>query len=254
MVLLCILLPVFVFILGPVNFANSGGNWGQAILATLGGLWTGGFIAAGVITLVFVTLEATHAVAGMESKWDPVKLPPVEKQPRKTSFVQTVSELFFSVFGIVWLLLIPQHPFMILGPAAAFLNLAPIWQKFYWPIVLISAFAAVRLVIILARPRWTLWPILSQALQGVFTLIVIKYILAAVGQIPSANWYPFVTLADSVKNSAHYIPIAAIVNISILIALLATWFGVAIGTVVHIWQLLSQIRKQVSGTHQPAFL
>ncbi len=63
MVLLCILLPVFVFILGPINFANSGGNWGQAVLATIGGLWSGGFIAAGVITLVFAILERTGAAA-----------------------------------------------------------------------------------------------------------------------------------------------------------------------------------------------
>ncbi len=254
MVLLCILLPVFIFILGPINFANSGGDLGQAIGATIQGLWSGGFTAAGVITLVFAILERTGAAAKWDCKWDPAKLPPLEKHPRKTSFAQTVSELFFNVFGIVWLLLIPQHPFMVLGPAAAFLHPGPIWQKFYWAIVLVAAFAALRLVIILARPQWTLWPLVGQAMQGAFVLVLLKYLLAAVGQIPSANWYPFVTLADSVKNSAHFISIAAVVNVSILIALLATWLGTAIGTVVHIWQLLSQIRKQASGTHQPASL
>jgi hypothetical protein len=254
MVLLCILLPVFVFILGPINFANSGGNLAQAILATFGGLWSGGFVAAAVITLVFATLEATHAVAGIECKWDPAKLPSIEKRPRKTSFVHTVSELFFNIFGIVWLLLIPQHPFMILGPAAAFLHPGPIWQKFYWPIVLVAAFAVLRLIFILARPQWKLWPLFSQALQELFSLTVIAYMLATVRQIPSANSYPFVTLADSVKNSAHFIPIAAIVNVSMLIAVLGIGVASAIAIILHSWQLLSQARKQASSNHQPASL
>lgn len=249
MVLLWILLPVFLFILGPINFANSGGNWDQAIVATIGGLWSGGFIAAGVITLVFAILESTHTVAKWDCKWDPAKLPPVEKQERKTSAAHTASELIFNVFGLVWLLLIPQHPFMILGPAAAFLHPGPIWQKYYWFFVLIAAFAIVRLAIILARPRWTLWPLLGQLLHSVFVLVLVKYMLAAVAQMPHDNWYPFVTLAESVQNSAHYIPIAAVVNVSILIALLAVCLGVTIATIVHAWQLLNQIRKQFSRTH-----
>src|ERR1700680_4145389 len=35
MVLLWILVPVFIFIVGPVNLANAGGNWGSAIVSTL---------------------------------------------------------------------------------------------------------------------------------------------------------------------------------------------------------------------------
>lgn len=254
MVLLWILIPVFLFILGPINFANSGGNLGEAISGTIGGLWSGGFIAAGIITLVFAILEATHSVAKWDCKWDPAKLPPIEKQERKTSPAQTASELIFNVFGLVWLLLIPQHPFMILGPAAAFLHPGPIWQKYYWFFVVIAMFAIVRLAIILARPRWTLWPLLSQVMHGVLVLVVVKYMLGAVSQMPRENWYPFVILADAVQNSAHYVPIAAVVNVSILIALVGVCIGVTIATIVHIWQLLNQIRKQASGAHQPASL
>lgn len=254
MVLVAILVPVFLFILGPINFANSGGDWGQAILSTIGGLWSGGFIAAAIITLVFAVLERTHAVTKWDCKWDPSKLPPVEAHKRKTSFAQTASELVFNVFGLVWLLLIPHHPFMILGPAAAVLKPAPLWNQFYLPIVLIAGFNIARLAIVLARPQWRLWPQISHLLQAVLVLILIKYINAAVGQVPSGHWYPFVTLADSVKNSAQYIKIAAIVNISILIGLAGTWLGVSIGIIVHVWQLIREIRKPSSGAVQPASL
>jgi hypothetical protein len=48
-----ILVPVFIFIVGPVTLANSGGNWGLAVASTLANLWSGLFIAAGIVTLVF---------------------------------------------------------------------------------------------------------------------------------------------------------------------------------------------------------
>src|SRR5579864_8290870 len=40
MVLLWILVPVFLFIVGPTNFVNSG-DWGTAVANTIGGLWSG---------------------------------------------------------------------------------------------------------------------------------------------------------------------------------------------------------------------
>ncbi len=243
MVLLWILIPVFLFILGPINVANSGGDLGQAIRATIEGLWSGGFTAAAVITLIFATLERTGALAKWDCKWDPAKLPPMEKQKRKTSFADTFSEMVFNIFGFVWLLLIPGHPFMILGPAAAVLKPAPLWNQFYLPIVLIAAFAIVRLAIVLVRPQWRLWPQISYLLQSISVLILLNYINVAFGHVPAGNWYPFVVLTDSVKNSAQYIKIAALVNVSVLIALAATWLGVSIAIIVHIWKLMKEIRK-----------
>ena len=107
MVLLWILVPVFIFIVGPVNLATSGGNLGEAIGHTIGNLWSGLFIAGGVITLVFAVLERTHAQMGTECKWDPSSLPPLQKQERKTSLVQAVCELVFGWFGVIWLLCSP---------------------------------------------------------------------------------------------------------------------------------------------------
>src|SRR5579864_8272051 len=111
MVLLWILVPVFVFIVGPANLTNAGGNWGVAIARTLGNLWTGLFIAAGVITLVFAILERTKVFVEINCKWDPSTLPPLEKQESKTSHVQAVCDLAFAFFGLIWLLLVPTYPY-----------------------------------------------------------------------------------------------------------------------------------------------
>ncbi len=250
MVLLWILVPVFIFIVGPVNVANSGGNWAAAVAITFGDLWSGLFIAAGIVTLVFAIIERTSAHLGAECKWDPLKLPPVRKEERKPSLMKAVCELGFNVFGIVWLLLLPQHPWMILGPAAAFLKAGPILHAFYLPFVLVSAVALVRSGIILARPQWTWFPLLSQLLQSVLTLVVLNYMIQAIGNAPSAH--PFVVLQDAVRDSHKYVQLAAVVNVSILISVAATWIGVCIAAIVQTWQFVRYLYKRTTGAQRPA--
>jgi hypothetical protein len=253
MVLFWILVPVFIFIVGPVNLANAAGNWGAAILNTIGSLWSGLFIAAGIVTLVFAIVERTQVHVGA-CQWDPFKLPPVQKPQRKTSFSQTFCELVFNVFGLVWLLLVPEHLWMLLGPAAAFLKPAPLWHAVYVPIVLLAIVNILRPAVILGRPQWTWFPLTTQLVQSGFTLVLLNFMINAASQPASGGWYPFLTLADSVKNSPHFIRIAAVVNVSLLISLAGTWLGVCIGGVVQTWQLLRLIRKQISVGRQAASL
>ena len=111
---------------------------------TFGNLWSGLFIAAGTVTLVFAILERTSAHLGAECKWDPLKLPPVRKEGRKPSLMKAVCEFGFGFFGLVWLLLVPYYPVLILGPAAAFLKASPMVHTFYLPILLLSAFGLLR--------------------------------------------------------------------------------------------------------------
>jgi hypothetical protein len=253
MVLLWILVPVFVFIVGPVNLANSG-DWGIAISHTLGDMWTGAFVAAGVITLVFAVIEGTQSHLGLLDKWDPRSLPRLQKPERKTSFGQTVCELAFNVFGLIGLLLVPGHPALVLGPAAAILKPAPMWHTFYVPILLLALGVILKSAITLARPDWTWFPLSTQLLQTVLSLIVVNFIINAGSPGPNGGWHPFVVLQDSVQNSAHYIGIAAVVNASILISLAATWIGLCIAAVVQTWKLMRYLRKQITAAGQIASL
>ena len=257
MVLLWILLPVFIFIVSPATLASTNGDWGKAVAVTLGNLWSGAFIAAGVITLVFAILERTQAFASIHCKWDPGSLPPLERPERKTSLFQTVCELGFHVFAVVWLLLVPNHPFLVLGPAAAFLALGPIWNTFYAPIVLLAVASVIRLVVILVRPQWKVFPLASQIVQAVLMLIVLNYMIDAAGHVIHRDWHPFVTMADSVRGTQKYadlIKVVAIINVSALVWLLCTWVGVSIGAAVHLWELLKYIRKQKGVSRLPASL
>jgi len=256
MVVLWILVPVFVFIVGLVNLANNHGDWGKAIVMTMGSLWSGAFVAAGVITLVFAILERTHAIADIACKWDPSTLPPLEKTERKTSFFQASCELTFHVFGLVWLLLLPHHPYLILGPASSFLSAGPIWGQFYAPIVLLAVAVIVRAIVILMRPQWGAFPLWSQLVQALLTLTIVHYLMAAAGGAGQPGWHPFVTLTAGVRSAAEIARLTrlvAVINVSILLGLVATWIGVCIGAAAHAWQLLTYIRKK-KVSQQPASL
>jgi hypothetical protein len=244
MVLLWILVPVFIFIVGPVNLANSGGSWGAALLETFGDLWSGLFIAAGIVTLVFAIIERTSSHLGSEIKWDPLKLPPVPKEARKPSFLKAVSEFGFNIFGLVWLLLVPHYPFLILGPAAAMLKAGPILRAFYLPFVLVSVVALVRSAITLARPQWTWFPLVSQLLQSVLMLFVLHSMIQAISNAPSP--YPFVVLQDAVRDAPKYLKLAVIVNVSALVSVGCTWLGLCIAALLQTWALLRYLRKRPS--------
>ena len=258
LVILWIQIPVFIFIVGPATLASTNGDWGKAVLTTMGNLWNGAFIAAGVITLVFAILERTHAIADVACKWDPSSLPPLEKPGRrKTSMIQMICELGFNVFGLVWLLLVPNHPFLIFGPAAAILQLGPIWHSFYVPIVLLAVASIVRSAISVARPQWTSFPLWTQLVQLALMLILVNFMFRAAGHPVQGSWQPFVTLADGVRGAeqiARFTKIVAIVNASLLIALLCTWVGASIGGVVHTWEFLKYLRKHRSLSQQSASL
>jgi hypothetical protein len=246
MVLLWIQVPVFLFIVGPVNVAHTN-SWTRGIVETIGDLWSAWFIAAGIITLVFALIERSQAHVVASCKWDPLSLPPVQKTKRKpASRLQAASHLFFAVFGLVWLLLLPQHLFLILGPGAAILKAAPMMHKFYVPILLLALLAILRAAVTLAKPQWTWFPPLAELLQGVYSLILLNFILE--------GGFPYLVLADAAQNSVQAIRVAAIVNVSILISLLGAWLGLAIATVVHLWKLLRYVRKRGAGTGQPASL
>jgi hypothetical protein len=253
MVLLWILVPVFLFIVGPVNLSNSAGNWGVAIAKTVGDLWSGLFIAAGVITVVFAVLERTHALADATCKWDPMDLPPVEKES-KTSLVHQACEMAFSFFGLIWILLLPTYPVLILGPAKDFLAASSTLHRFYLPVVLLGVLGLLRSAVALAKQEWDWFPHLSQLLQTFLTLLVLHFLLKAVVQVPATEWYPFVVLTDAARSSAHYIKVTALVNVSILIALAATWLGLCIAAPIQTWEFLSYLRKRASGLHQPLTL
>ena len=250
MTLLWMMLPIFVFIVGPVQLVKTG-SLGAAIGSTIGAMWTGGFIAAGIITLVFVMIERTQSKLRVADKWDPRSLPPLEKPERKASGGKAACELIFNLMAFTWLLLVPYYPFLILGPAATFLNAGPMWHTFYAPVLLLTLVSILRLSVILVRPQWVRFPVWSKLLQTVLSLVVVNFMINAAGQTAGAAWHPFVIAAQGGEQS---VKIAAVVNVSILVSLVCTWIGLCIAAVVQTWQSVRSFTRKESFTPGSASL
>lgn len=257
-VLVWILLPLFLVVLGPVNVAKTGGDWGVALASTLGQMWYAMLMAAGIITLIFAIVERSGALeklpgnSGLACNWDPHNLPPIEKHERKTSLTNTVAELVANVFALNWLLLLPHHPFLILGPAEALLHAAPLVHTFYVPIVVLSVILILRGAIMLARPHWSLFPQASMLFNEALLFIVLSLVLNSAATTPGGSWAPFVTLLPGLANPMHYVKVPAIVNVSILISLVIGWFVQGIAIIVHSWQLRQRIRERKAVTGHAA--
>jgi len=252
MVLLWILVPVFLFIVGPVNLVHAK-HWSEALAETLGSLWSGWFISAGIITLVFAIVERSQAHVAAVCKWDPLTLPPLrKKQERQPSLLKAACEFGFNIVGLVWLLLVPQYPFLALGPAAGILKAGPIVHTFYLPFVLVSIVALVRSAITLARPQWTWFPHLSQLTQSALMLILLNFMIEAITKTPGA--WPIVMLQDAVRDSPKYLKVAAIVNMSILISVASTWLGLCIAAILQTREFLRSVRKRISAPQRSAFI
>jgi hypothetical protein len=108
----------------------------------------------------------------------------------------------------------------------------------------------VRSGITLARPQWAWFPLLSQLLQSVLLLILLSYMIQALGKAPTA--YPFLVLQDAVRDSAKYTQIARFVNVSLLVSVAGTWLGLCIAAIVQTWEFLKYLRKRSSGLPRPA--
>ena len=125
-------------------------------------------------------------------------------------------------------------------------------HRFYVPILLLGMAGLLRSAISLVRPQWAWFPSLSQLLNTALTLVVLNYLSNAVGHSLNGTSHPFVVPADSVRDSAQYIRIAAIVNASILISMAAAWLGLCIAAIVQTWEFMRYLRRRNSGTQQPA--
>jgi hypothetical protein len=172
--------------------------------------------AAAWVTLVFAVIEfaVTHypgkfpALANPFLDWSPGDLPPLEKQAppggKRRSFAQSVTELVFSFLFLVWLLLLPPHPFLLLGPGALYLDalpyrLAPAWTLFYWCVVALNVFQLVVRVVELWSGSWQVRRPLLQYVEKALGVAPLLVLLLVPGHL-------FVTLKNPAADLARIGP------------------------------------------------
>lgn len=147
------------------------------------------------VTLGFATIEfaATRwpekfpTLAGSLSNWTPSTLPPLEKEAvhgkKPRSFASAVAEVIFGFLFLVWLLLIPQHPYLLMGPGSLYLPYSPfqfasVWVPVFWWVVALNVMQLVWRCVDLIRGAWRLPGRAQQIVISVFGLIPLGMLLA----------------------------------------------------------------------------
>jgi hypothetical protein len=152
------------------------------------------------VTLVFAAFDfarrrypdTCRSIAGVTQNWNPSSLPPLEKDPNRRgkhrSFAQAMAEIIVSALFLVWLLLIPRHPFLMLGPGVAYLKtapyqLSPAWWTFFWWVVALNALQIAWKCVDLARGAWQRHSRVQHVMFSLVGLIPIVTLLTAPGHL-----------------------------------------------------------------------
>ena len=106
----------------------------------------------GWVTLVFFAL--TRAVTGraLTDSWDPSTLPQVPRDGRAPSRVPIVGDMVGVGLLAAWWLVVPGSPFLLLGPAAAYVTPGPGWHAMHLPVAALMLLAIGLHAIALVRP------------------------------------------------------------------------------------------------------
>ncbi len=187
-------------------------------------------------TLGFAALDYASTRIRVAHDWDPRKLPKVISEEQQIPRLKTLWELAFMLIYVVWLLLLPRSPWLVLGPVAAFVHYAPVWRVVYVPMLLLALGTAGLHVINFVHPYRTRTRELIRVTIGVGSLFVFMF-LARGGDLflPGA--------AAALPEGVDVTRVVDVVNASFRIG-----FAVAAAiTVFEIWRGLRRM-KQWRGT------
>ncbi len=97
----------------------------------------------------------------------------------RVSRLDSVAQIVALGVALMWLRVAQGAPFLIFGPAAAFLRPAPIWHQFYWPVVGIACLGMLQGLINLVRPDWLRVMVAYRALTAIAWLVILYFVVKA---------------------------------------------------------------------------
>jgi hypothetical protein len=145
-------LATFIFAPGPGAFAAS-------IVSSIVQLVPVLLIFWALMTMTFAILDYVrmhHREGASWNAWDPAKLPPLTQPKKEKSPAGQIADLVVHCLWMLYVLAIPRHPYLVLGPGALFLTwlsaaFAPVWRPFYIALVAVLLAQLVVKLIALAR-------------------------------------------------------------------------------------------------------
>jgi hypothetical protein len=132
--------------------------------------------------------------------------------------MESISQLIALAIFLVWLHAMRDFPVLIFGPAASYLKVAPVWGRFYVPVLVVTLLSMLQSAVNLFRPDWVRLRSLTRVAGNAVGLAMSIFLIRA------GSWV--VPTADA---SAGYRQAAAIVNQVIFYSLIvAAIFTIAL--------------------------
>src|SRR5215813_1919351 len=169
------------------------------------------FVQLVAVTIIFVLVE--KHLSRQPQEWDAKEFEKtletsirdridkkIQLQMREVSRFDSISVLIASGVALLWIQSLWAKPFLIFGPAASLITLAPVWHRIYLPTVFIMLAAIVRACINLARPNWVRFRDVAAAVLDAAALAIIYILMSA---------YTWVVPLDATSGAQH---IATVVN------------------------------------------
>jgi len=174
----------------------------------------------GWVTLAFAGLEFFGTKYKGSDRFDPRKLPPLEKAPStgKSQFELIATLVTQIVFGVWWLAGL-HSPYLIMGPGATVLNFGPVWHSIYPLFVILVLLEATRTALKLMRPDWGGQWMLT-AVTGVLGIAVLYFLIMAneVFVPANPNSVQLQVLAKTLNSALHLgLMVAAVIRVITLI-------------------------------------
>jgi hypothetical protein len=177
------------------------------------------------VTLIFAIIEFGAArcpgkfpmLAPPSADWSPGALPPLGQQlaggKKPRSFAHALTEVIFGFLFLVWWLLVPHHPYLLIGPGVLYwsaspFQLAPFSVLFYWWVVAVNVVQLTWRSADLIRGTW---PRLSTAQ----TIVVSAIGLIPLGLLLSVPDHAYVLLRNPALDQARYGAALTSINLSI---------------------------------------
>lgn len=152
-----------------------------------------------------------------------------KKDSGRVSRMDSVAQIVALGVSLVWLRVAEGAPFLIFGPAAAFLRPAPIWHQFYWPVVAIVWLGILQGFLNLVRPDWLRVMVLYRALTAIAWIVILFFVLKT---------GPWVVLTSDASQAEGFRKTADILNqIGI--------YAAVIFTLIAVYNLVRHLRRLV---------
>jgi hypothetical protein len=225
--------PLVALAYAAVQMANFIFGGGTNIGAAIGHFPYVAFTFWGVVTLGFAVFEFAQgryfAQVKFAKEWNPRELPALSQQ-KGPSFANRVADLIVNALIFLWVLAVPAHPYLVLGPGGSVrglpFGLSPEWHIFYSQIVgLLGLMLALKFVVLFTNSvSWRKG--VELATQAVSILILVVMVQARTYFAPSPSGrLPSLQILTSVNYS---------INLGFKIAL-------AVSIVKFVWDLWQMV-------------